>query len=179
MKLVVSLVGIAGEEVDKMKDSVKALSGQTAQAPAKLADAMFFIQSAGLRGATAMETLEASAKAAAVGLGEVEQIADLARNKKWGSAAKRLDAYVAAGGTPRDKAVAARVFLTASYLAACRARPCNMGLATKYANQAAELPDVLRGRVTNARWAGSVGQFKNCDDVNLKGLCQAVGKELR
>ena len=78
MTKIESLVGIAGSEVDKMKDSVRALSGETAQAPAQLADAMFFIQSAGLRGATAMETLEASAKAAAVGLGEVEQIADLA-----------------------------------------------------------------------------------------------------
>ena len=78
MTKIESLVGIAGSEVDKMKDSVRALSGETAQAPAQLADAMFFIQSAGLRGATAMETLEASAKAAAVGLGQVEQIADLA-----------------------------------------------------------------------------------------------------
>ncbi len=78
MTKIESLVGIAGDEVDAMKDSVKALAGSTAQAPAKLADAMFFIQSAGLRGATAMETLEASAKAAAVGLGDVEQIADLA-----------------------------------------------------------------------------------------------------
>jgi len=78
MTKIESLVGIAGSEVDKMKDSVRALSGETAQAPAQLADAMFFIQSAGLRGAVAMETLEASAKAASVGLGEVEQIADLA-----------------------------------------------------------------------------------------------------
>ena len=78
MTKIESLVGIAGAEVDAMKESVRDLSGQTAQAPAKLADAMFFIQSAGLRGATAMETLEASAKAAAVGLGDVTEIADLA-----------------------------------------------------------------------------------------------------
>lgn len=78
MTKIESLVGVAGSEVDKMKESVRALSGETAQAPAQLADAMFFIQSAGLRGATAMETLEASAKAAAVGLGDVTEIADLA-----------------------------------------------------------------------------------------------------
>ena len=78
MTKIESLVGIAGEEVDRMKESVRGLSGETAQAPAKLADAMFFIQSAGLRGATAMETLEASAKAASVGLGDVTEIADLA-----------------------------------------------------------------------------------------------------
>lgn len=78
MSKIESLVGVAGDEVDAMKGSVLELSGKTAQAPKKLADAMFFIQSAGLRGATAMDTLEASAKAASVGLGDVEQIADLA-----------------------------------------------------------------------------------------------------
>lgn len=78
MTKIESLVGIAGAEVDAMKESVRALSGETAQAPARLADAMFFIQSAGLRGAAAMETLEASARAAAVGLGDVTEIADLA-----------------------------------------------------------------------------------------------------
>lgn len=78
MTKIESLVGIAGAEVDAMKESVRDLSGRTAQAPAQLADAMFFIQSAGLRGATAMETLEASARAAAVGLGDVTEIADLA-----------------------------------------------------------------------------------------------------
>lgn len=78
MTKIESLVGIAGSEVDAMAESVRALSGETAQAPAALADAMFFIQSAGLRGAVAMETLDAAAKAAAVGLGEVTEIADLA-----------------------------------------------------------------------------------------------------
>ena len=92
MTKIESLVGIAGEEVDAMKDSVKALAGETAQAPAKLADAMFFIQSAGLRGATAMETLEASAKAASVGLGDVEQIADLATSALNAYGAENLSA---------------------------------------------------------------------------------------
>jgi TP901 family phage tail tape measure protein len=92
MSKIESLVGIAGDEVDAMKESVRALAGQTAQAPTKLADAMFFIQSAGLRGATAMETLEASAKAAAVGLGEVDQIADLATSALNAYGAENLSA---------------------------------------------------------------------------------------
>jgi TP901 family phage tail tape measure protein len=45
--------------------------------PQDLADAFYFIASAGLEGTAAMEAMEASAKAAAVGLGEAEVIADL------------------------------------------------------------------------------------------------------
>ncbi|MGI9459022.1 MAG: phage tail tape measure protein, partial [Pirellulales bacterium] len=78
MTKITTLVGISATEVKAMEKDVLALSGKTAQAPKDLADAMFFIQSAGLRGAAATETLEASAKAAAVGLGEASTIADLA-----------------------------------------------------------------------------------------------------
>lgn len=92
MTKIESLVGIAGAEVDAMADSVRSLAGETAQAPADLADAMFFIQSAGLRGADAMETLEASAKAASVGLGSVEQIADLATSALNAYGAENLSA---------------------------------------------------------------------------------------
>jgi hypothetical protein len=42
------------------------------------ADALFFITSAGLRGAGATEVLEASLKGAAIGLGDTKTIADLA-----------------------------------------------------------------------------------------------------
>ena len=95
MTKIESLVGIAGSEVDAMAESVRALSGETAQAPGALADAMFFIQSAGLRGAVAMETLEASAKAAAVGLGEVTEIADLATSALNAYGAENLSAVQA------------------------------------------------------------------------------------
>ena len=78
MKKIESLVGLSSEAVQGFEEDVKRLSGQTAQAPKDLADAMFFITSAGIRGAAATETLEAAAKAAAVGLGETATIADLA-----------------------------------------------------------------------------------------------------
>ena len=63
---------------------------------------MFFITSAGLRGQVALETLEASAKAAAVGLGDTATIADLATSalNAYGSdvlsAADATDVMVAA-----------------------------------------------------------------------------------
>ena len=78
MKKIESLVGLSSEAVEAFEKDVKSLSGETAQAPKDLADAMFFITSAGIRGAAATETLAASAKAAAIGLGDTATIADLA-----------------------------------------------------------------------------------------------------
>lgn len=78
MTKITSLVGIAGEEVDGMKGQVRAMASQFAVSSSEAAEALFFITSAGLRGADAMDTLEASLKASAVGLGETSTIADLA-----------------------------------------------------------------------------------------------------
>ena len=73
-----SLVGIAGDEVDKMGKQARQMAIETGQSSADAADALFFITSAGLKGAEAMEVLNASLKASSVGLGDVSGIADLA-----------------------------------------------------------------------------------------------------
>jgi TP901 family phage tail tape measure protein len=78
MTKIKSLVGIAGDEVDRMGESAKVMAKEFGVSSAKAAEALFFITSAGLRGDEAMQTLEASLKASAVGLGEVATIADLA-----------------------------------------------------------------------------------------------------
>ena len=78
MTKIESLVGLSAKEVEGFTEDVKNLSGTTARAPKELADAMFFITSSGIRGAEATQTLEAAAKAAAVGLGDTATIADLA-----------------------------------------------------------------------------------------------------
>jgi TP901 family phage tail tape measure protein len=78
MTKIQSLVGRSEEEVQGLTKTVLKLSGETSRAPQELADAMFFITSAGIEGADAASVLEASAKAAAVGLGEAATIADLA-----------------------------------------------------------------------------------------------------
>ena len=82
MTKIQSLVGRSEEEVQGLTRSVLKLSGETARAPQELADAMFFITSAGIEGADAASVLEASAKAAAVGLGEAATIADLATSAR-------------------------------------------------------------------------------------------------
>lgn len=75
MAKITGLVGIAADEVKQMEASVLDLAGATAKAPQELADALFVITSAGLRGADAMDALEFAAKAGAAGLGETNDIA--------------------------------------------------------------------------------------------------------
>tara|TARA_R110002020_G_scaffold191659_2_gene391466 strand:+ start:1351 stop:3393 length:2043 start_codon:yes stop_codon:yes gene_type:complete len=77
MTKIKSLVGIASDEVDAMGKTAMKMSEDTGRSASEAADALFFITSAGLRGAEAMDVLEASLKASAVGLGETKSIADL------------------------------------------------------------------------------------------------------
>jgi len=77
MTKMVSLVGLTRDEVDGMRGDIIDMASQYGKSASEAADAMFFITSAGLRGSEAMETLEASLKGAAIGLGDVQTIADL------------------------------------------------------------------------------------------------------
>ena len=73
-----TLVGASESQVNQFKESVLELSGTTAQAPKELADGLFFLTSAGLKGANAMETLEQVSKGVAIGLGEQTDLAKVA-----------------------------------------------------------------------------------------------------
>ena len=75
MTKIVSLVGISTDEVAGMRKGVMALSTTTGKSATELANALFVVTSAGLRGDAAMQALEASAKAGAAGLGETNDIA--------------------------------------------------------------------------------------------------------
>jgi TP901 family phage tail tape measure protein len=77
MSKIEGLVGIAADKVRAFRSDVLRLAGETARAPQELADALFFVTSAGLRGADAIAVLEQSAKASAAGLGETKVVADL------------------------------------------------------------------------------------------------------
>ena len=78
MSKIVGLVGISRDQLQKWQKDIRAIAGETGQAPRELAKALFFITSAGLRGSDAIELLRSSAKAAASGLGEQATIAQLA-----------------------------------------------------------------------------------------------------
>ncbi|MFP4019635.1 MAG: phage tail tape measure protein, partial [Bacteroidales bacterium] len=76
MTKIVSLVGVAGDQVSAWRDDVLDLSSEVGRAPKELARGLYFITSAGLRGQEAMDVLTASAKASAAGLGDVKLVAD-------------------------------------------------------------------------------------------------------
>ena len=72
------LVGVTADEIGELEDAAKRLGPSFGVSANEAADALFFITSAGLRGAGATEVLEASLKGAAIGLGDTKTIADLA-----------------------------------------------------------------------------------------------------
>lgn len=73
---ITTLVGIASDETAVFGEKILALAPSVGRGPQELAEALFFITSAGLRGSEAMEALESSARAAALGLGETKDVAD-------------------------------------------------------------------------------------------------------
>lgn len=93
---ITGLVGIAADEVENMQSATLGLAGRTAQAPQQLAQAMFTLQSAGLRGDLAMSALEQSAQLAAGGMGEVRTIAQATTSILDQYAKKGVDAADAA-----------------------------------------------------------------------------------
>ena len=78
MTKIQTLVGKTGEEIENMKAGIMEMSTKTAKAPVELAEGLYFLESAGLRGANAMETLEAVAKGSAAGLGDMEALSVVA-----------------------------------------------------------------------------------------------------
>jgi len=73
-----NLVGVTGKTLDKFKVGVKSLSNEVGKSQKELADALFTITSAGLKGEEALDLLESAAKASAIGMGETQTIAKAA-----------------------------------------------------------------------------------------------------
>ena len=78
MSKITALVGVAADEVASMEGQVRSMATTFGKSATEAANALFFITSAGLRGSVATDTLAASLKASAIGLGETATIADLA-----------------------------------------------------------------------------------------------------
>jgi TP901 family phage tail tape measure protein len=71
------LVGVAKADLKELQNAAKTLGPAYGQSANEAADALFYITSAGLRGKDAIDVLEKSLKASAVGLGDAKTIADL------------------------------------------------------------------------------------------------------
>lgn len=82
------------KQLSQWRGEVLKLAGKTARAPQELADALYFLASAGLKANEIIPTLEMSAKAAASGLGNTADIARLTANV--------LNAYSESGMTAAD-----------------------------------------------------------------------------
>lgn len=75
------LVGVADEDLTLFKDAIKKVGKETGKTGTELANAAFFITSAGLKGARAaegVEALRAAAQGATAGLGDTATVADAA-----------------------------------------------------------------------------------------------------
>jgi TP901 family phage tail tape measure protein len=77
MSKVNGLVGVAQEQVDKWGQDIIKMAPELGKAPKELAEGLFFVTSAGIKGAAAMDALRISAQASAAGLGETKTVADL------------------------------------------------------------------------------------------------------
>ena len=77
MAKIVGLVGLPAEQLAEWRKPLLDIASATAVGPQSLAEALFFVTSAGLRGKEAIEVLEQAARAQAAGMGEAKTIADL------------------------------------------------------------------------------------------------------
>lgn len=76
MQKISGLVGVSQKQVDQWSHQILGLSTTLPQSPKELANAMYFITSAGIKASDAMGVLTASAKASAAGLGDTATVAD-------------------------------------------------------------------------------------------------------
>lgn len=88
---IIGLTDVTADQAAKLKQQVLDLSGQTAKSPQELAEALYFVASAGGDVSDIFDTLQVSAKAAAAGMGETQTIASLVTGA--------MGAYGAAAGT--------------------------------------------------------------------------------
>jgi TP901 family phage tail tape measure protein len=89
---ITGLVGVPRDQVQAWRSDVIDLGSTYGKSAVEAADALFFITSAGLRGSDAMDALDRSLRASAVGLGDTEVIADLATSAMNAYASEGLTA---------------------------------------------------------------------------------------
>ena len=95
MTKIITLVGVSQEQVGEWSEQLLALAPALGETPRALAEGLFFITSAGIRDATtAMDVLEISAKAAAIGMGSVKDVANAVTSV--------MQAYASSGLTAAD-----------------------------------------------------------------------------
>lgn len=77
LRQIVAQTDVTAGEIGGVKDSILALSSETGRVPLELAEAFKFLASEGLSTANAIAVLELSAKAAAAGFGDTQDVAQI------------------------------------------------------------------------------------------------------
>jgi TP901 family phage tail tape measure protein len=93
----VTQVGINRTQVNAWKGDFERIGAVAGKNLDELAEGMFFVTSAGLRGSTAIQTLEAAAKGAAIELGSVQTVADVSTSAMNAYGSANLSAAEATG----------------------------------------------------------------------------------
>lgn len=75
LRQIVGLAKVPQNEIEGIGDAILKMAGDVGRAPQELAEAFYFVASAGFEADEAMEVLETSAKAAAAGMGQTQDIA--------------------------------------------------------------------------------------------------------
>lgn len=166
---VVGLVGVSQKQVNEWGTEILEMAPKLGKAPRELADALFFITSAGIKGAEAMDVLEMSAKGSAAGLGETKTIADLvtsamnAYGKENLSAAQAVDIVTMAVRQGKAEAselassmgqvlpLASEMGVTFDQVAATQAAMTKTG--TGAAEAATQLKSILAGMIKPSKQA--------------------------
>jgi len=166
---VVGLVGVARKQVDEWGNEILDLAPQLGKAPKELAEALFFVTSAGIKGAEAMDVLTKAGKASAAGLGETKTIADLvtsamnAYGKENLSAAKATDIIAMAVRQGKAEAaelaasmgqvlpLASEMGVTFDQVAAAQASMTRTG--TNASEAATQLKSIMAGLIKPAKQA--------------------------
>lgn len=95
MSKITGLVGVSKNQVDLWAKEIINIAPELGKAPMELAEALFFVTSAGLRGSDAMDVLKMAAKASTAGLGETKVIADLVTSAMNAYGSENLSAATA------------------------------------------------------------------------------------
>ena len=103
MAQIIGLAGATTDEIDGIAKACLELSPAAGRGPQELAEAMYFIQSSGVKGAAAVDILTQSARAAAAGLGETKVVADLATSAVNAYGANNLTAAQTTGCCARGQ----------------------------------------------------------------------------
>lgn len=90
-----TLVGATAQEVKGYESAIRSISSTTATGQKELAEGLFFITSAGFKGQEALDALQISAKGAAMGMGEMQDISNALTSIMTGYADSNMTAQQA------------------------------------------------------------------------------------